>query len=130
MDRKSQEAILKGHLWALEKMGPTLQTLFLAATEAIKELDEPPHVQSQENRNLLTAMERGATLQRAQEIYASSIFLVFDQWLKGLRKSLGLPGEKTEHGEQIGDARLGPLIWATANNFRHTASGQPQASEP
>jgi hypothetical protein len=64
-------------------------------------------------------MEWAATMDRAQEIYAASIFLVLDQWIKALKKRLGLERDKTEFGEQIGRARLAPLIWATANNFRH-----------
>ena len=64
-------------------------------------------------------MERAAMLERAQEIYAASIFLVLDQWIKALSKSLGIDEHQREFGEQIGRARLALLIWATANNFRH-----------
>jgi hypothetical protein len=122
MRNKSKEELLedalKGSLWELEKMSPTLQTLFQAAIKSLQDLDGL-QLQPQRKANLLEVMERGATLQRAQEIYAASIFLVLDQWIKALRKRLDLEKDKTEFGEQIAGARLAPLIWATANNFRH-----------
>lgn len=118
MDSKSKEEILKGYLWALKKMRPTLRTLFRAASKSQKDLDGL-QLRPQRKPNLLEVMERAATLDRTQEIYAASIFLVLDQWIKGLKKRLGLERDKVEFGEQIGRARLVPLIWATANNFRH-----------
>ena len=118
MGGKSKEEILKGYLWTLKKMRPTLQTLFRAASKSQKGLDGL-QLRPQRKPNLLEVMEWAATLNQAQEIYAASIFLVLDQWIKGLRKRLGLERDKTEFGEQIGRARLASLIWATANNFRH-----------
>ncbi|MBK5280542.1 MAG: hypothetical protein JJE16_00480 [Nitrospiraceae bacterium] len=117
MRKKSKEEILEGFLWDLEKMRPTLQTLFRLARKAQKDLDGPLRPQPQ--RNLLDGMQRGAMLDRAQEIYAASIFLVLDLWIKKLRKSLDLEHDKTEFGEQVSRTRLAPLIKATANNFRH-----------
>src|SRR5437899_11018047 len=39
MEGKSKEEILKGYLWALKKMRPTLKTLFRAASKSVKDLN-------------------------------------------------------------------------------------------
>lgn len=60
-----------------------------------------------------------ATLDQAKEIYASSIFLVLDQWIKALGKKLRPRNTDRGFGEEIGGTSLTKLIRATANNFRH-----------
>ena len=118
MEGKSKEEILQGYLWAIKKMRPTLKTLFRAASKSVKDLNGL-QLRPQRSFNMREVMERAAMLERAQEIYAASIFLVLDQWIKALSKSLGIDEHQREFGEQIGRARLALLIWATANNFRH-----------
>src|SRR6266487_2268680 len=118
MEGKSKEEILKGYLWALKKMRPTLKILFRAANKSLKNLNGL-QLRPQRSFNLHEVMEQAAMLERAQEIYAASIFLVLDQWIKTLSKSLGIDERHRDFGEQIGRARLAPLIRATANNFRH-----------
>jgi hypothetical protein len=118
MKDRSKEEILKGHLWALDKMRPTLNTLCCAALESLKDLDGLDF-RPQRESDLLKGLEEAATLTRAQEIYAASIFLVLDQWIKALGKSLFPRGDNRGFGEEIGKVRLTELIRATANNFRH-----------
>src|SRR5437870_1642869 len=118
MEGKSKEEILEGYLWAIKKMRPTLKTLFRAASKSLQDLNGL-QFRPQRKANLLEVMEQAVTLERAQEIYAVSIFLVLDQWIKALSRSLGIDEREREFGEQIGRARLASLIRATANNFRH-----------
>jgi len=115
---KSNEEILKGYLWALDKMRPTLRALFRAAIKSQKDLDGL-QFRPQRKPNLLQVMEWAATIERAQEIYAGSMFLVLDQWIKALGRGLGIQRHNRSFGEKIGSSPLAELIWATANNFRH-----------
>ena len=114
MGSKTSGDILKGYLWALDKMRPTLSTLFKAAVKQEEDRDRLPL-----GFDLLQVMEWAATLDRAQEIYTASIFLVLDQWIKALGKNLRLKNTNGRFGEKIGKTSLTELIRATANNFRH-----------
>jgi hypothetical protein len=67
MEGKSKEEILKGHLWALKKMRPTLKTLFRAASKSRKGLDGL-QLRPQRKPNLRQVMEWATTLNRAENI--------------------------------------------------------------
>ena len=118
MTGKSKLDILDGHFWALDKMRPALRALFKGAIKAEADRDGL-QLRAQKRFDLLQIMEAAATLERAHEIYAAAIFLVFDQWIRSLHKRLGLNDQKTRFGETIRNVSLAELIRATDNNFRH-----------
>jgi len=57
----------------------------------------------------------------SRDIYAASLFLVLNNWIQSLGVQLGINNqeERLNVGENIRNAKLSKLIWATANNFRH-----------
>jgi hypothetical protein len=134
MSGKTRQEILEGHLWALDRMQPTLAALFDLAWKSIKDADDiglwmhnndigvpADHDTTDAKRmqfNLLHSMDAAATVERAQQIFASSLFLVLDDWIDGLADALEI-GSSRAYGEKIQEAHLADLIRATGNNFRH-----------
>ena len=56
----------------------------------------------------------------AREIYAGCLFVVLNDWIQSLGKTLSIKsGERLSTGPLIGNVELAGLIWAAANNFRH-----------
>lgn len=61
----------------------------------------------------------------AREIYAGCLFVVLNDWIQSLGKTLGIKsGERLSAGPLIGNVELARLIWAAANNFKHYSEWQ------
>jgi len=104
-------------------MRPTLATLFDLARKSVTDGDRAQvwAYNTDERRaevNFIQALEAGATVERAQQIFASALFLILDDWIDGLADALEI-GSSRAFGEKIHDVHLADLIRAAGNNFRH-----------
>jgi hypothetical protein len=116
----TKDAILSNYKTALSQQRPSLEALYQSATQAITKISERWRA-GDWSPDLAEAMHLAAIESYSQQIYAGSMFLVLDRWIRSLALDLALPTkeDRLDAGEWINGARLSRLIWATANNFRH-----------
>jgi len=116
----TKEEIFQNYQYLLSLQRPTLTALFYSAYESIEKKSNAPLL-GDSSSTVIEALNEANVLEYSQQIYAGSLFLVCDRWIRSLAMELGLKDREVRlnAGEVVQNTRLSKLIWAIGNNFRH-----------